>query len=287
MNDLKPKIGCFLSLVLALGMSGCFFHHSHRNTNNDNDNGDNGGATTTTTSHSGSHNMPRNRASDLADMIRDPDRHMGQFVSTYGPVRTIDRKPNGATVFQITTPNYAYLFIVSFPGEIPNLEVGKDTYFLGTVAGVQAVGDVEGPGGRGHCNPNHRRARPEPLRLAEGDLCARTGRGDGGMAEWQPRFAPLPAHPRPSIRADGAGSASPGPSYYPSPAPPARRPAPRRPTIPHPAAPAPAAPPAPSWQGASAGPMDSVNLAKIVQRWNELPPEAKERILGIVSEYSR
>jgi hypothetical protein len=281
-NDLKTKLGGALSLILALGFSGCFFHH-HKSSNSDMDSGDDQQAQpqpqAETAAH-GAHKMSRSRASDISEMTHNPNRHIGQFVSTYGPVRSITVKPDGSTEFTISTPNYAYFFIVTFPGEIPNLEQNKDTYFLGTVRGTRTLGEVEAlvvdgiaiqtTGGRG-LNPY---AWPKAVYVPgqeqavsawlNGDLDLR----DTSSAHSYTAMAPAPA---------------PAPNYY--------QPAPATPTYasaPTYAAPAPAyAPPAPAYRGGNTGSLDSASLVKVVQNWNQLPPEAKERILGIVSEYSR
>ena len=265
--------------MLALGFSGCFFHHHKSSSDSFSDNGDDQPQPQQQQASHGSHKMPRSRASDISDMIHNPDRHLGQFVSTYGPVRSITVKPNGATEFQISTPNYAYFFIVTFPGEIPNLEQNKDTYFLGTVRGTRSLGEVEAlvvdgvaiqtTGGRG-MNPY---AWPKAVYVPgqeqavsawlSGDLDLRAGSAPTPRPYTEMAAAPTNYYQPP---------AAPAPAYAPPAyAPPAQAYAP---------------PPPASYRGGS-GPLDSASLVKVVQNWNQLPPEAKERILGIVSEYSR
>lgn len=291
-NDKKTKLGGLISIVLALGFSGCFFHHHKKDTDSDNfsdNSSDMQPVQEQPTRSSGAHKMPRSKASDIADMIRNPRRHIGQFVSSYGPVRSITVRPNGMTEFEISTPNYAYFFVVSFPGEIANLEQNKDTYFLGTVRGVRSIGEVQAlvvdgiavqtTAGRG-MNPY---AWPKAVYVPgqEQSVSAWLS-GDIDLREG--------ARNLPPSYADMASAPAPAPNYYQAPQAPAYAPPPQAYAQAPAYAPAPApayAPPAPAYRAGSAGPMDSASLVKVVQTWNQLPAEAKERILGIVSEYSR
>jgi len=277
---------------LTVGLSGCLFHHkSHDNDDNDSDTSasDNPAPAPKT-----GHHMVRSRASDMADMLHHPSRHLGQYVSSYGPVRLINPQEGGGTQFQITTPNYAYLFIVNFPGEIPNLEQNRDTYFLGTLRGVQGVGDAEAlvvegiaiqtTGGRG-MNPY---AWPKAIYIpGQEEVVANWIGGtldlNGGMSvasRRSPEMAAAPAYaaPQPMYAAP-----QPAPTYY------AQQPAyapPAQPVYAPQPQPAYAPAPAPAWSSGGNG-LSSASLIKVVQNWNSLPPEARERILGIVSEYSR
>ena len=286
-NDQKTKLGGLLSLLLALGVSGCFFHH-HKSSSSNNDssyndnNGDYQAPAEQPTRSTGSHKMPRSRAGDIGDMIRNTDRHMGQYVSSYGPVRTINVSPSGATEFVLSTPNYAYTFEVEFPGEIPNLEKNKDTYFLGTVRGVKNLGEVEalvvdgiaiqntsGPGMNPYSWPKAVYIPGQEQAVSawlNGDIDLNAGNRN--------------ALPRPY--AEMAAAPPPAPNYYQPQAPQAPAYAPPPPAY----APAYAQPPA-YRGGGGGGSVDSASLVKVVQNWNQLPAEAKERILGIVSEYSR
>jgi len=283
-NDLKTKLGGAFFLILALGFSGCFFHH-HKSSDSDMDSGDDQQAQpqpqAQTAAH-GAHKMTRSKASDLSEMTHNPDRHLGQFVATYGPVRSITVKPDGSTEFIISTPNYAYFFIVTFPGEIPNLEQNKDTYFLGAVRGSRTLGEVEAlvvdgiaiqtTGGRG-LNPY---AWPKAVYVPGQEQA---------VSAWLNGELDLRDSANSTVRSYTAMSAAPAPApnYY-------QPPAPQAPAYSAPAysAPAPAyAPPPPAYRGGNTGSIDSASLVKVVQNWNQLPPEAKERILGIVSEYSR
>lgn len=71
----------------------------------------------------------------LNEAFRDPTGHIGQLVASFGSVVSI-RESDGAAVFWVATPNYAYVFEVSYRGEIPALEKGRDVSFLGTIDGV-------------------------------------------------------------------------------------------------------------------------------------------------------
>jgi hypothetical protein len=225
--------------------------------------------------------MTRSRASDLSEMTHNPDRHLGQFVATYGPVRSITVKPNGSTEFIISTPNYAYFFVVTFPGEIPNLEQNKDTYFLGAVRGTRSLGEVDAlvvdgiaiqtTGGRG-MNPY---AWPKAVYVPGQEQA---------VSAWLNGTLDLRDTANMNTRSyEMASAPAPAPApYYQAPAP--------QPTYQAPAYSPPAptyAPPSAPYRGGGSASIDSASLVKVVQNWNQLPPEAKERILGIVSEYSR
>jgi len=83
----------------------------------------------------------RTSASFLADASRNTYRHTGELVASFGSVVQV-REAEGSTVFQLATPNYAYVFEVTFPGEVPDLDKGHDAMFLGTIRGAVASADV-------------------------------------------------------------------------------------------------------------------------------------------------
>ena len=82
----------------------------------------------------GCSHMKRSSTGYLSEVSNHPEYHLGELVSSFGVTSGI-REENGSTVFQVTTPNYAHSFLVSFAGTVPSLDENGDVYFLGTVAG--------------------------------------------------------------------------------------------------------------------------------------------------------
>jgi len=78
----------------------------------------------------------RSSGSYLGEITRHPDRYTGSTISVFGTVVSVDKTDEG-TKFRIATVNYAYVFDVYYPGEIPKLVHDKDAYFLGKVAGAE------------------------------------------------------------------------------------------------------------------------------------------------------
>lgn len=85
----------------------------------------------------------RTSAGFLGEASRHASRHVGELVSTFGSVLSI-RESGGSTIFRLATPNYAYAFEVSYPGEIPGLEKDLDVDMLGRISGAVEGSDVNG-----------------------------------------------------------------------------------------------------------------------------------------------
>lgn len=79
-------------------------------------------------------NPNRSSGSFLGDASRSPEEHIGQLVSSFGSVMSV-RESDTAVVFRVATPNYAFVFDISYPGDIPGLDKGRDVMFLGTITG--------------------------------------------------------------------------------------------------------------------------------------------------------
>ena len=78
----------------------------------------------------------RTSGSYLGEITRHPDRYMGATISVFGTVVSVDHSDNG-TRFRIATVNYAYVFDVTYPGDIPKLAHDKDAYLLAKVVGSE------------------------------------------------------------------------------------------------------------------------------------------------------
>ena len=80
------------------------------------------------------HALPQSSVADLSMVTHDPELHAGELISDFGRVLSVQDVAE-STVYQITTPNYMFSFVVTFPGDVPGLQEGDDAYFLGRVTG--------------------------------------------------------------------------------------------------------------------------------------------------------
>lgn len=239
--------------------------------------------------------LPHSSNENVSLIARHPERHLGELVSTFGEVLKVDSE-NGTTVFQITTPNFVFSFLVSYPGEIPGLMEGQSAYFLGRVTGAKqfqsdaytgittlvravtvdgiAIQPVGGTKSRPFSSPTAI-YRPEEQALAQQWL-----RGDLDLTEPGYRRPPPPAPvavapTAAAAPASVAGPAEPSASAASAPA----------------VASAPAAPPtaaaAPSPRGEaapSASKSDSRALKKLLKEWKKLSPEDQAKFLERVGQ---
>ena len=83
----------------------------------------------------GSHST-RSSGSYLGEITRHPNRYTGSTISVFGTVISVDHTDEG-TRFRIATVNYAYVFDVLYPGDVPKLTHDRDAYCLGKGAGAE------------------------------------------------------------------------------------------------------------------------------------------------------
>ncbi len=84
------------------------------------------------------HALPGSANDELSLVSAHPERHIGELVSSFGQVVDI-RQTDAGTSFDISTPNFAHSFRVTYAGEIPGLFKGQSAYFLGRVTGSDRV----------------------------------------------------------------------------------------------------------------------------------------------------
>ena len=240
--------------------------------------------------------LPHSSTENLSLVARHPERHQGELVSTFGEVLKIDAA-DGRTVFQLTTPNFVFSFLVSYPGEVPGLMVGQSAYFLGRVTGsevfqsdaytglatlvkavtVDAVAVQPVGGTTGHPFSSPRAVyRPEDQAVAQQWLA-----GDLDLTEPAYRGAPTPRAPAvvaapvatrivPAEAAPApAAGASGGEEFLPSAAAPASS---ARVAASEPRA------------GTPAAAHESRALKKFMKQWDKLPPEDQARFLELVGQ---
>ena len=241
--------------------------------------------------------LPHSSSENLSLIARHPDRHVGELVSTFGQVLKIDAD-NATTVFQITTPNYVFSFLVSYSGDIPGLMEGQNAYFFGRVTGSKrfesdaytgvmtlvnaitvdgiAVQPIGGTKSRPFASPTAV-YRPEDQKIAEQWL-----RGDLDLSEAVYRE---PSPMRPAVASPPLATSSSGAS------------------VPVVARPSPAAAPAPAVAAASAAESapaiasapslapsvfadkpDSKELKKFLKLWKKLSQEDQAKFLERVEQ---
>jgi hypothetical protein len=144
----------------------------------------------------------RSSGSYLGEITRHPDRYTGSTISVFGTVVSVDKTDEG-TKFRIATVNYAYVFDVTYPGDIPKLVHDKDAYFLGKVVGgeksteaysgvivkVNAIA-VRAVGAKAVFQPQDRRLAQE---WVKGDLELAEVQTRGGSAESEEAASPSAA----------------------------------------------------------------------------------------------